>query len=86
LNELQRETWAAAYDSEYVGFKESLVFKVVRQSSLTLDTLTRLAYEEDNDEYIKCKAFMCVGMDHHVAGEPRNIKETESYHDSMHRP
>jgi hypothetical protein len=44
------QAWAAAYNAEYIGFKERGVFKVVKPEPEVkiLDTLTRLDYKEDN--------------------------------------
>jgi hypothetical protein len=40
------QAWAAAYNAEYIGFKERGVFKVVKPEPgvKILDTLTRLEY------------------------------------------
>ncbi len=40
------QAWAAAYNAEYIGFKELGVFKVVKPEPgvKILDTLTRLEY------------------------------------------
>ncbi len=54
---IDNQAWAAAYNLEYIGFKEQGVFKAARQEPgiKILDTLTRLQYMEDNDEFIECK-------------------------------
>jgi hypothetical protein len=76
---LDSQAWAAAYNSEYVGFKEREVFKVVKPEPgvKILDTLTRLEYKEDNGEFIKCKARLCARGDQQVDGV--NYKETDLY-------
>jgi hypothetical protein len=76
---LDSQAWAAAYNSEYVGFKEREVFKVVKPEPgvKILDMLTRLEYKEDNGEFIKCKARLCARGDQQVDGV--NYKETDLY-------
>ena len=76
---LDNQAWAAAYNSEYIGFKEREVFKVVilKPGIKILDTLTRLEYKEDNGEFIKCKARLCARGDQQVNGV--NFKETDLY-------
>ncbi len=61
MKAIDSQAWAAAYNSEYIGFKELGVFKVERPKPgiKILDTLTRLEYEEDHGEFIKCKARLC---------------------------
>jgi hypothetical protein len=75
------QAWAAAYNAEYIGFKERGVFKVVKPEPGVnfLDTLTRLEYKEDNCEFIKCKARLCARLrgDQQVDGV--NYKETDLY-------
>ncbi len=58
MKALCSKAWAATYNQEYIGFKEQGIFKVVQQQPgiKILDTLTRLEYNEDNCEFIKCKA------------------------------
>ena len=76
---LDNQAWAAAYNAEYIGFKERGVFKVVKPEPgvKILDTLTRLEYKEDNGEFIKCKARLCARGDQQVDGV--NYKETDLY-------
>jgi hypothetical protein len=76
---IDNQAWAAAYNSEYIGFKERGVFKVVKpeQGVKILDALTRLEYKEDNGEFIKCKARLCARGDQQVDGV--NYKETDLY-------
>jgi hypothetical protein len=59
---INSQAWAAAYNSENIGFKERGVFKVERPKPgiKILDTLTRLEYKEDNGEFIKYKARLCI--------------------------
>ena len=67
---IDNQAWAAAYNSEYIGFKERGVFKVVKPEPgvKILDTLTILEYKEDNREFIKCKARLCARGDQQVDG------------------
>ena len=77
---LDNQAWVAAYNSEYIGFKEREVFKVVipKPGIKILDTLTRLEYyKEDNGKFIKCKARLCARGDQQVNGV--NFKETDLY-------
>ncbi len=76
---LDNQAWAAAYNAEYIGFKERGVFKVVKPEPgvKILDTLTRLECKEDNGEFIKCKARLCARGDQQVDGV--NYKEPDLY-------
>ncbi len=49
MKAIDNQAWAAAYDSENIGFKERGVLKVERPKPgiKMLDTLTRLEYKED---------------------------------------
>ena len=60
MKELDKQAWAAAYNLEYLGFKQREVFKLVKPAPGVRihDTLTRLEYKEDNSEFLKCKVFM----------------------------
>jgi hypothetical protein len=71
------QAWAAAYNAEYIGFKE--VFKVVKPEPgvKILDTLSRLESKENHGEFIKCKARLCARGDQQVDGV--NYKETDLY-------
>jgi hypothetical protein len=61
MKAIDSQAWAATYNSEYIGFNEQSVFKVVLQQSQIkiLDTFTVLEYKEDNGEFIKCEARLC---------------------------
>ena len=62
MKALDKQAWAEAYNSEYLGFVERNVFKVVRpEPGVKIhDTITRLEYKEDNGDFLKVKARMCV--------------------------
>ena len=63
MNVLDKQAWAvAAYNSEYLGFKQPEVFKLVKPAPGVRihDTLTRLEYKKDNVEFLKCKLAKCV--------------------------
>jgi hypothetical protein len=84
MKAIDSQAWAAAYNSEYIGFKERGVFKVERPKVgpkpgiKIMDTLTRLEYKEDNGEFIKCKARLCARGDQQVNGV--NFKEIPEGH------
>ena len=50
MKALDKQAWAAAYNSEFVEFQQRKAFKVVRPEpgERIHDTLTRLEYKEDN--------------------------------------
>ena len=62
MKALDKQAWAAAYNLEYLGFKQREVFKLVKQEPGVRihDTLTRLEYEEDNGEFLKDKVRLCA--------------------------
>ena len=62
IKALDKQAWAAAYNSEFLGFKQRSVFKVVKpKPSVRIhDTLTRPEYKEDNGEFLKCKVRLCA--------------------------
>jgi hypothetical protein len=49
MKALDKQAWAAAYNSEFVGFQQRKVFKVVKpEPGVKIhDILTRLEYKED---------------------------------------
>ncbi len=76
---LDKQAWAEAYNSECLEFVEQDVFKVVKleQGVRIHDTITRLEYKEDNGDFLKVKARMCVRGDQQIAGV--SFKETDLY-------
>jgi hypothetical protein len=56
MKALDKQAWAAAYNSEFDGFQQQKVFKVVRpEPGVKIhDTLTRLEYKEDNRTRCAC--------------------------------
>ncbi len=79
MKALYSKALATTYNQEYIGFKEQGIFKVVQQQPgfKILDTLTRLEYNEDNCEFIKCKASLCTRGGQQINGV--NFKETDLY-------
>ncbi len=73
------QAWAEAYNSEYLGCVERGVFKVVKpELGVKIhDTITRLEYKEDNGEFLKVNARLCVRGDQQIAGV--SFKETDLY-------
>ena len=65
MKALDKQAWAAAYNLEYLGFKQREVFKLVKPAPGVRihDTLTRLEYKEDNSEFLKCKERLCARGD-----------------------
>ena len=65
---LDKQAWAAAYNSAYLGFKQREVFKIVKPEpgARIHDTLTRLEYKEDDGESLKCKVLLCARGDQQV--------------------
>ncbi len=74
MKAFDKQAWAAAYNSEFVGFQQwkVLVFKVVRpEPGVKIhDTLTssRLEYKEDNSDFLKNKVFLCARGDQQIPG------------------
>ena len=79
MKALDKQAWAAAYNSEYLGFKQRDVFKLVKpaQGVRIHDTLTRLEYKEDNSEFLKCKVCLCARGDQLLSEV--SFKETDLY-------
>jgi hypothetical protein len=56
IKALDKQDWAEDYNSEYMGFVE----REPEQGVKIHDTITRLEYKEDNGDFLKVKARMCV--------------------------
>jgi hypothetical protein len=54
MKALDKQAWAEAYNSEYLGFVERGVFKVVKpEPGVKINnTITRLEYKEDNGDFM----------------------------------
>ena len=67
------------YNSEFLGFQQREVFKLVRpEPGVRIhDTLTRLEYKEDNDEFLKCKVRLCASGDQQISGV--SFQESDLY-------
>ena len=65
MKALDKQAWAAAYNSESLGFRQREVFKLVKQEPGVRihDTLTRLECKEDNGEFLECKVCLCTRVD-----------------------
>ena len=57
MEALDPQAWPAAYYSEYLRFKQREIFKVVQlEPGVKIhDTITRLKYKEDNDEFLNAR-------------------------------
>jgi hypothetical protein len=79
MKALDTQAWAEAYNSEYLGFVERGVFKVVKPEpgARIQDTITRLEYKRDNGYFLKVKACLCVRGGQQIAGV--SFKETDLY-------
>jgi hypothetical protein len=79
MKALDKQAWASAYNSEFVGFQQRKVFKVVRPEPGVMihDTLTRLEYKVDNREFLKCKVRLCSRGDKQISGV--SFQESELY-------
>ena len=79
MKALDKQAWAAAYNSEYLGFKQREVFKIVKpEPGVRIhDILTRLEYKEDNCEFLKCKVCLCARGDQQESGV--SFQESDLY-------
>ena len=70
-----------AYNSEYLGFKQREVFKLVKPAPGVRihDTLTRLEYKKDNVEFLKCKLAKCVYAQEDQQLPEVSFKESDLY-------
>jgi hypothetical protein len=80
MKALDKQAWAAAYNSEFVGFQQRKIFKVFKpQPGVKIhDTLTRLEYKGDNGEFLKNKVRLCASGDQQILGV--------SFQESDHAP
>jgi hypothetical protein len=62
IKALDKPGWVEAYNLEYLGFVEQGVSKVVKpEPGVRIhNTITKLEYKEDNGDFLKVKAHMCV--------------------------
>ena len=70
MKALDKQAWVAAYNSDFVGFQQRKVFKLVRPEPgvKVHDTLTRLEYKEDNCEFLKNRVRLCARGDQQIPG------------------
>ena len=79
MKALDKQAWAAAYNSEYLGFQQREVFKIVdlEPGVRIHDTITRLEYKEDNGAFLECKVLLCTRGDQHIPGV--SFRESDLY-------
>jgi hypothetical protein len=60
MKALDKQAWAEAYNSEYLGFVERGVFKVVKpEPGVRIHhTFTGLEYKEDNGDFLSQGAYV----------------------------
>ena len=70
MKALDKQAWATAYNSEYLGFQQREVFKIVKPEPWVRihDTITRLEYKEDSWEFLKYKVRLCARGGQQIPG------------------
>ncbi len=65
-----KQAWAAAYNSKFVGFQQRKVFEVVlpEPGVKIHDTLAKIEYKEDNSEFLKDKVRLSARGDQQIPG------------------
>ncbi len=79
MKALDKQAWVAAYNSEFVGFQQRKIFKVVmpKPGVKIHNTLTSLEYKEDNSEFLKNKVRLCARGDQQIQGV--SFQESDLY-------
>jgi hypothetical protein len=79
MNALDKQDWATAYNSEYLGFQQREVFEILKpeQGVRIHDTITRLEHKGDNGELLKCKVRLCARGGQQIPGV--SFRESDLY-------